>query len=212
MATYTVTHRQVIQNVAIVQLLQEHQIEVGQSVTLSGMGSPFDGVRVVTGLPNYLLTDVSDQGDPIYDIDGPIYLNQVQFSLSTADVERQAASGTVTYTLTCTWMTLGQLEKYLGITFTNPSVDYDRATFSVNAANQFAYRRRQESGYFDSSLSVVPSADVLLGTIMYAGALYREAGSIDQFASFDPLATGAPTGGSMGQILRLLGCNRPQVA
>ncbi len=119
---------------------------------------------------------------------------------------------TVTYTLTCTWTTLANLEDYLGITFTNPSTDYDRATFAVNAANQFAYRRRQESGYFDASLTTVPGADVLLGTVMYAGALYREAGSIDQFASFDPLATGAPVGGSFGQILRLLGCNRPQVA
>jgi hypothetical protein len=212
MATYTVTHKQVTQNVAIVQLLQEHQIEVGQSVTLSGMGAPFDGARVVTAFPNYLLTDISDQGDPIYDIDGPIILNQVQFNLTTADVVRQAATGTATYTLTCTWTTLANLEDYLGITFTNPSTDYDRATFAVNAANQFAYRRRQESGYFDASLSTVPGADVLLGTVMYAGALYREAGSIDQFASFDPLATGAPVGGSFGQILRLLGCNRPQVA
>jgi hypothetical protein len=212
MATYTVTHKQVITNVAIVQLLEEHQIEIGQSVTLSGMGAPFDGARVVTALPNYLLTGVSNQGDPIYDIDGPLYLNQVQFNLTTADLERQATTGTATYTLTCSWSSLAQLEKYLGITFTNPSVDLDRATFAVNAANQFAYRRRQESGYFDKSLTTVPSADVLLGTIMYAGALYREAGSIDQFASFDPLATGAPVGGSFGQILRLLGCNRPQVA
>jgi hypothetical protein len=212
MATFTVTHKQVTENVAIVQLLTEHNIEIGQSITLSNMGAPWDGTHVVTGLPMYLLTSVSDQGDPIYDIDGPIYLNQVQFNLTTADVSRQASTGTVTYTITCTWSSLAQLEDYLGITFTNPSTDYDRATFAVNAANQFAYRRRYEAGYFDASASTAPSADVLLGTIMYAAALYREAGSIDQFASFDPLATGAPVGGSFGQILRLMGCNRPQVA
>lgn len=212
MATFTVTHKQVTENVAIVQLLTEHNIEIGQSITLSNMGAPWDGTHVVTGLPMYLLTSVSDQGDPIYNIDGPIYLNQVQFSLTTADVPRQASTGTVTYTITCTWSSLAQLEDYLGITFTNPSTDYDRATFAVNAANQFAYRRRYEAGYFDASASTAPSADVLLGTIMYAAALYREAGSIDQFASFDPLATGAPVGGSFGQILRLMGCNRPQVA
>ena len=212
MATFTVTHKQVTENVAIVQLLTEHNIEIGQSITLSNMGAPWDGTHVVTGLPMYLLTSVSDQGDPIYDIDGPIYLNQIQFSLTTANIERQATTGTVSYTITCTWSSLAQLEDYLGITFTNPSTDYDRATFAVNAANQFAYRRRQEAGYFDASASTAPSADVLLGTIMYAAALYREAGSIDQFASFDPLATGAPVGGSFGQILRLMGCNRPQVA
>lgn len=212
MATCTVTHKQVISNVAIVQLLQEHQLQIGQSFTLSGMGAPFNGTYVVTGLPNYELIELSDQGDPIYDIDGPIILGQVQFALTTADLVRQATTGTFTYSITCTWSTLAQLEDYLGITFTNPSTDYDRATFSVNAANAFAYRRRQESGYFDASVSTAPSNDVLLGTIMYAAALYREAGSIDQFASFDPLATGAPVGGSFGQILRLMGCNRPQVA
>jgi hypothetical protein len=212
MAALTVTHKQVTSNVAIVQLLQEHQLQIGQSFTLSGMGAPWNGTFVVTGLPNYELINLSDQGDPIYNIDGPIILGQVQFALTTADVIRQATTGTLTYTISCTWSTLAQLEDYLGITFTNPSTDYDRATFSVNAANAFAYRRRQESGYFDASVSTAPSADVLLGTIMYAAALYREAGSIDQFASFDPLATGAPVGGSFGQILRLMGCNRPQVA
>ena len=212
MATFTVTHKQVTENVAIVQLLTKHNIEIGQSITLSGMGAPWDGAHVVTGLPIFLLTSVSNQGDPIYNIDGPIYQNQVQFNLTTADVQRQAAAGTVTYTITCSWSTLAQLEDYLGIKFTNPSTDYDRATFAVNAANQFAYRRRQEAGYFDASASVVPSADVLLGTITYAATLYREAGSVDQFASFDPMATGAQVGGSFGQILRLLGCNRPQVA
>jgi len=58
----------------------------------------------------------------------------------------------------------------------------------------------------------VPSLDVKLGTVMYAGYLYRQRGSIDQYASFDPLATGAPVGGSFGDILRLLGCNRPAIA
>lgn len=212
MATYTVTHKQVIDKVAIVQLLTEHIVENGQSVTLSGMGAPFNGTHVVTGQPKYEFTGLSNQGDPIYNIDGPIILNQIQFNLDTPNVERQLASGTLTYTITCTWSNLAQLEKYLGLTFTSPSTDFDRATFAVNAANQFAYRRRQEAGYFDASASVAPSSDVLLGTIMYAAALYREAGSIDQFASFDPLATGAPVGGSFGQILRLMGCNRPQVA
>lgn len=212
MAALTVTHKQVTQNVAIVQLLQEHQLQIGQSFTLSGMGAPWNGTFVVTGLPNYELIDFSDQGDPIYNIEGPIILGQVQFALTTADVIRQATTGTLTYNITCTWSTLANLEDYLGITFTNPSTDYDRATFAVNAANAFAYRRRQESGYFDASVSTAPSADVLLGTIMYASVLYREAGSVDQFASFDPMATGAQVGGSFGQILRLMGCNRPQVA
>ena len=47
---------------------------------------------------------------------------------------------------------------------------------------------------------------------MYGGYLYRQRGNIDQYASFDPLATGAPVGGSFGDIMRLLGINRPAVA
>jgi hypothetical protein len=42
-------------------------------------------------------------------------------------------------------------------------------------------------------------------------ALYRERGSVDSFASFqDMTITAAP--GTMGQIMRLLGVNRSQVA
>ena len=211
MATYTITHKQVISNVATVQVLQHPEFEVGQSITLSGMGAPFNGTHVILALPEYYFTGVSEQGDYEYDY-ARIIQNQIQFALTTADVERVAATGSLTYSVTCTWINIGQLESYLGITFNNPSDDYDRAVFAVGAANQFAYRRRQEAGYWDSSASVSPGADVTLGTIMYASTLYREAGSVDQFASFDPMATGAMVGGSFGQILRLLGCNRPQVA
>jgi hypothetical protein len=133
------------------------------------------------------------------------------FALTAADVERTAATGTITYTITCTWATKADVEDWLGFTTTVPSSDNDLLVIAVAAANAWAYRKRQEAGYFDS-LTVVPSQDVLLGTIMFAGALYRERGSIDQYASFDPLGTGTPATGSMGQIMRLLGVNRPAVA
>ena len=83
-------------------------------------------------------------------------------------------------------------------------------TTAVNAANAYAYRRRREAGYYDS-LSTVPSADVKLGTIMFAGSLYRERGSVDSFASFEQMGTPVAFG-SNGQINRLLGVNRSQVA
>lgn len=210
MATYSVTHKQVVSNVAIVQLLEPHNFEVGQSITISGINATWNGTHKILALPEYYFIGVSQQGDYQYDTD-TIITNQVQFALTTDNVDRAAASGTVSYTITCSWVTLAQLESYLGITFTNPSDDYDRANFAVNAANQFAYRRRQESGYFDSA-TISPGADITLGTLVYAATLYREAGSVDQFASFDPMATGAQIGGSFGQILRLLGVNRPQVA
>jgi hypothetical protein len=135
----------------------------------------------------------------------------VQFALTTADADRAAATGTCTYSVTCSWIVLGDVEDYLGFTFTNPSADLDVANMAVSAANQFAYRKREESGYFDSP-TTVPDGAVKLGTVQYAAILYRERGSTEAFASFDPLATGGPVTGNYGQILRLLGVNKPQVA
>jgi hypothetical protein len=83
-------------------------------------------------------------------------------------------------------------------------------TSCVSAANQYAYRRRREAGYFDS-LTTVPGGDVKLGTVMFAGSLYRDRGSVDSFASFEAMGTPVPFG-SNGQINRLLGVNRSQVA
>lgn len=161
-------------------------------------------------MPEYYFTGVSTQGDYTYDT-ARIIPNQIQFALTADDVERVAATGTLAYSITCTWIALGDLEDYLGFTFTSPSADYDIATMAVGAANAFAFRRRQESGYWDSA-STVPGLDVKLGATMYASVLYREKGSVEGLASFDPLATGGPVAGNFGQILRLLGVNKPQVA
>jgi hypothetical protein len=209
-ATYSITHKQVVSNVAIVQLLEPTNFEVGQSITIAGVGSPWNGTHKILALPEYYFIGVSQQDDYQYDTD-TIIPNQVQFALTTDDLDRAAATGTVTYSITCTWIALGDLEDYLGFTFTDPSADLDVANMAVSAANQFAYRKRQESGYFDSP-SIVPGGDAKLATVQYAAILYRERGSTEAFASFDPLATGGPVTGNYGQILRLLGANKPQVA
>lgn len=210
MATYTVTHKQVVDNVAVVQLLQPIDFEVGQSITISGINATWNVTTTILALPEYYFTGVSDQGDYQYDYD-VIIPNQVLFALTTDDAERAAASGSVTYSVTCTWIVQADLEDYLGFTFTNPSAELDVATMAVGAANAFAYRRRQEAGYWDSPSSV-PGLDVKLGTVQYAAILFRERGSTEAFASFDPLATGGPVTGNYGQILRLLGVGKPQVA
>ena len=210
MATYSITHKQVVSNVAIVQLLEPTNFEVGQSITIAGVGSPWNGTHKILALPEYYFIGVSQQGDYQYDTD-TIIPNQVQFALTTDDLDRAAATGTVTYSITCTWIALGDLEDYLGFTFTDPSADLDVANMAVSAANQFAYRKRQESGYFDSPITV-PGGDARMATVQYAAILYRERGSTEAFASFDPLATGGPVTGNYGQILRLLGANKPQVA
>jgi hypothetical protein len=210
MATYTVTHKQVTDNVAVVQLLEPLEFEVGQSITLAGIGAGWNATHKILALPEYYFTGVSTQGDYEYDT-SRIIPNQVLFALTTDDLERAAATGTATYSITCTWIVLGDLEDYLGFTFTNPSADLDVATMAVGAANAFAYRRRQEAGYWDSP-TTVPGLDCKLAATQYAAILYRERGSTEAFASFDPLATGGPVTGNYGQILRLLGVGKPQVA
>ena len=209
MATYTIINKQVVDNVGVVQTLTDTPIQVGQSITISGL-TGFNGTYTVTACPEHLFLGVNEYGDYVYD-PAIIILNQIAFDLTTADLERQPAAGTITYTPTCTWITAGDVEDWLGFTVTPATADADLLTMAVGAANQFAWRRRLEAGYEDS-LTTVPSLDVKLGTVMYGGYLYRQRGSIDQYASFDPLATGAPVGGSFGDIMRLLGINRPAVA
>jgi hypothetical protein len=209
-ATYTITHKQVVSNVAIVQLLEPMEFEIGQSITIAGVGAGWNATHKILALPEYYFTGVSEQGDYQYDTNR-IIPNQVLFALTTADLERAAATGTATYSVTCTWIVLADLEDYLGFTFTNPSADLDVANMALAAANAFCFRRRQEAGYWDSP-STVPDGAARLGTVQYAAILYRERGSTEAFASFDPLATGGPVTGNYGQILRLLGVGKPQVA
>lgn len=210
MATYTITHKQVIDNVAIVQLLEPLEFEVGQSITIAGVNATWNGTHKILALPEYYFTGVTTQGDYTYNT-AIIIPNQVLFALTTDDADRAAATGTATYSVTCTWIVLGDLEDYLGFTFTSPSADLDVANMAISAANAFAFRRRQEAGYWDSP-STAPDGAAKLGTVQYAAILYRERGSTEAFASFDPLATGGPVTGNYGQILRLLGCGKPQVA
>jgi hypothetical protein len=210
MATYTIVSKQINANYGVVQTLTNNEIVTGQSFTISGL-SGFNGTYVAVQCPQYLFTGTDTAGDLLFDT-AALLPNQILFALTASDIERTTATGTITYTITPTWITKADVEDWLGFTVTVPSSDDDLLTICVAAANAYAYRKRAEAGYFDSSPSTVPSQDVRLGTIMYAGALYRERGSIDQFASFDPLATGTVTGGSMGQIMRLLGVNRPAIA
>ena len=214
MATYTTTHAQITDNVGVVATLTNNPVEVGNSVTLSGFASPYtalNGTFVVTAIPQHLLTGKDDQGDYVYNYDIPIQ-RQIAFNVTAADQTRNAATATLTFTPTCTWVNIADVEDWLGFTVTNPSSDYDLLVLAVAAGNQFAWRRRQEAGYFDS-LTTVPSGDVRLGTIIYCGYLYRQRGSAtENYAAYDPLATSGPVGGSFIEVLRLLGINRPQIA
>jgi len=210
MATYTVTNKYLIDNFAVLQLLTPSEIAVGSSITVASVDATFNGTFTVRALPQYLFIGVDTQGDLLYDYQVPI-ADQVLYAKTASDVERVAASGTVTYSPNCTWITVAELITYLGVSITNPSDDYTLATQARNAANDFCYRRRQESSYIDS-LTTSPGHDVTLATLMYAAALWRSRGSVESmYATFDGM--GSATQQSLTPIVKqLLGIPRPAVA
>ena len=210
MATYTVTNKYLIDNFAVLQLLTPSEIAVGQSITVAGVDATFNGTYTVRALPQYLYIGIDTEGDLLYDYEVPI-ADQVLYAKTANDVDRTAASGTVSYDPVCTWVTAAQVMSYLGITIANPSDDYTLLTQSVSAGNQFAYRRRQESGYIDS-LTTSPGGDATLGTLMYCAALWRSRGSIEAtYATFDGMGS-APQQSLTPIVKQLLGIPRPAVA
>ena len=210
MATYSVTNKYLIDNYAVLQLLTPSEIAVGQSITVAGVDATFNGTYTVRALPQYEYLGVDSEGDLLYDFQVPI-ANQVLYAKTADDVERTAASGTVSYDPVCTWVSAGQVMTYLGITITNPSDDYTLLTQSVSAGNQFCYRRRQESGYIDS-LTTSPGGDATLGALLYCAALWRSRGSIEStYATFDGMGS-APQQSLTPIVKQLLGIPRPAVA
>ena len=208
MAVYSVTQKYLIDNYAVVQLLTDAEIELGASVVIAGVDATFNGTYTVRALPQYLYVGIDTEGDLLYNVNIPI-ANQVLFAKTADDVVRTAATGTLTITQTCTWVTAANLEDWIGIG-TATAADAAFLTVCAAAASQFCWRRRMEAGYVDS-LTTVPSQDVFLGTQMYGGALYRQRGSVDQFASFQNMGV-TPVMGLNGMIRQLLGIDRPQVA
>lgn len=208
MATYSVTHKYLLDNYAVLQLLTPSEIAVGESITVASVDATFNGTYTVRALPQYLYTGTDDQGDLLYDFNIPIQ-NQVLYAKTASDVDRVAATGSITYTQTCTWITQQNVLDWLGISVATAG-DQAFVTTCAAAANIFCYRRRQEAGYIDS-LTTVPSQDVYLGTVMYAGMLYKSRGTVDVFSSYQDMGQ-TPVAGMNGQIKQLLGIDRPACA
>ena len=210
MATFSITHRMRLDDVVVIQTLTETDIAVGQSVTVSGLGNGMDGTFVVVAVPQFLYTGLNYQGDMTYNTD-VIIPNQLAYIDSGDAVDRDSADpfGTLTWSISCTWTTSGNVTEFLGIAAATANDTAYIAT-CVAAANAWAFRKRVEAGYTDAA-GTSPSSDVTLGVTLYAAALYRERGSIDSFQTFEAM-TPATTGFNMGRIHQLLGINRSQVA
>jgi len=153
----------------------------------------------------YNVNNQVDGGHTLLTIDA--IANQVTFHDNGQTFAEIAVSGVLVAQVT--WLTLEDLELFIGELADAGDIAY--AELCVDAANTFAYERRQAAGYEDNP-TVCPNQRVKQGTQFYAGSLFREKGSPgDMFQSFQGAPIAAPVGG-MGQILRLLGIGRPQVA
>ena len=209
MATYTIASKQLLDNYAVVQTLEPTEIAVGESVTIASVAVPFNGTFVVQALPQYLYIGIDSDGFPMFNTNVPLP-NQVMYRCTGSDVERVATTtGTIVYTQVCTWVSATDVEDYLGIG-TATAADAAFLTICAAAASAFCFLRRQEAGYKDS-LTVVPSSAVGLGTRAYGSFLYRQRGSVSDFASFDGMVSGGSNGLSP-MIKQLLGVNRAQDA
>lgn len=105
-----------------------------------------------------------------------------------------------------TWADVTQVEGFLGVTPAEQG-DEDWLAACVDAANEWAFRRRFAAGYSDSPV-LAPTPDCTTAVCLYAGALYRERGSIDSYQSFADMGQPVTPVGTMGQIMRLLGISR----
>ena len=212
MATYLTASKQLLNNYACISTLEPTDIQVGDTIVVASIGAPFNGTFTVLSCPQYEYTGIdSTTGEWLFNENVP-RANQVLFACTGSAVEYAAFyTGQISFTPTCSWITVANLVTYLGVSITNPSDDYTLATQAVSASNQFCSRRRAEAGYNDS-LSTSPSGDVTLGTIMYAAALWRSRGSLENvFASFDNMGS-APQQSMTPIVKQLLGIDRPAVA
>ena len=208
MATYDLAFHTRLDGYAVLQTFVETGIQVGDSVVIAGADHGFSGTHKIISTEDYEFLGVDEYGDLQFDSE-IIHLYQFLYKNTGDDYERSPATGTVTFTPSVSWITSSDVTSWLGIDVATAN-DTAFVTVCVNAANTYIFRKRREAGYTDSQ-STVPGADVKLGTIMYAATLYRERGSADSFASFDSMSS-IPIPSTMGRIMALIGCGRPQVA
>lgn len=187
MLTKSVVAASLTDDVARLTLANVIGLEAGYTVRVAGVGQHYDGHHELTAVDT---TELWVEFDKNHNGDIP-----------EADV-------TGLLEVIVTWADDAAVIGFLGVDPASEA-DADYLTSCTEAANTWVYMRRAKSGYVDLP-NAVPGSDVKLGVVLYAGALYRERGSVDSFASFQDMPTIAPVG-TMGQIMRLIACNRPRV-
>ena len=209
MAVFTVTHAQRVDDYAVIQTLEATDITIGQTIVVAGVGNDFNATYIVQAVPTFLFTGVSHEGDFLFDYEVTI-TNQLLVKSNFDNYPRSAATGTVTWTQSCTWLSsTAPVIEFLGIDGATAN-DTAFLTTCVAAANFWCFNRRVTAGYHDQ-LNSAPNSAVLLGTTIYAAGLYRERGTTgDSYASFQDMS--GPPLMTLGRVNQLLGVKRSQVA
>lgn len=200
-----------VDNYAVIQLLVATDVTPDQEGEISGVGNGFDdGGTLIVACPQYKFLGVDANGAWTFDYTEPIP-NQLMYQNTGADVEIYGVDpyGSFEYNPAAGWITGQELATYLGLTYASDSAFF---TQCAAAASHVAYRRRLEANYLTDEPAVVPSEDVKVGTLMLGMAIYRQRGSIDQFASFTDMGAAIPTTGLSPMVKMLLGINRPVCA
>ena len=211
MSVYTITHGFHFDDVSAVQTLTPSEVQPGDSIVVAGAGAKFNGTFTVISVEEWEYIGKDQQGYLEFNYDVP-KLNQVLYAVTgqADDQEYAALAGTLTFTESITWTTSALVLSWLGIDVATAN-DTAFVAKCVSAANAWCFRKRREAGYTDLQ-GTVPSADVELGTTMYAATLYRERGtSGDAYGAFDGMGNLAQPV-TLHRIMQLLGCGRAQVA
>ena len=208
MAVYNLAFHTRLDNYAVLQTFVDTDIQPQDSVVVAGADHGFSGTHTVISTEPYEFIGISPEGDLLFDY-SVIMENQFIYKNTGDDYDRSVATGTVTFSPSCSWITSADVTSWLGIEVATAN-DTAFIAVCVSAANSWAFRKRREAGYTDS-LSTAPDGAAKLGCINFAAMQYRSRGSVDSYASFDSMGMGAPTM-SLGQIMALLGCGKPQVA
>ena len=208
MAVFTVTHAQRVDDYAVIQTLEATDITIGQTIVVAGVGNNFDATYIVQAVPTFGFVGIGVQGDFLFDYEVTI-TNQLLVKSNFDNYPRSSATGTVTWTQTCSWTTVANVQEFLGISSATAN-DTAFLTTCVSAANSWCFRRRVSAGYHDA-LNSAPDGSVLLGTTLYAAGLYRERGTTgDSYASFQDMS--GPPLMTLGRVNQLLGVKRSQCA
>ena len=184
----TITRIAATAGVFTLTLDEVNGIQVGGKVDVGGLPTAAWNVLNVT------VTAVDDTNKTIQYSHGG-------FTIASQDVWGQLHVET-------TWADVADVEDFLGFTAAGSDLDY--LNICVDAANDKAWYWRVSAGYRDHP-NVSPGSNAKMAVILLAGMLYRQKGSVDGFQSYQDMSINASTG-NYGEVKRLLGVNRAQVA